>query len=123
MAFIEATDLTEEDIFEVNRKMQRGILNYMVRHNYIGSGDAEDMISWQHFGGFSVDASVRIEAWDRNGLEQLIRYCARPPFALDRLGLYNENTVVYRLKNPDPYGQTDLLFITNNGPITPKICE
>ena len=36
-------------------------------------------------GGFSVDASVRIEADDRPGLERLLRYCARPPFALERL--------------------------------------
>jgi len=31
-----------------------------------------------HSGGFSVDASVRIEATDRAGLERLLRYCARP---------------------------------------------
>jgi hypothetical protein len=32
-----------------------------------------------------VDASVRVEAWDRTGLERLLRYAARPPFALNRL--------------------------------------
>ena len=36
-------------------------------------------------GGFSVDGSVHIEAADRAGRERLLRYCARPPFALDRL--------------------------------------
>jgi len=35
--------------------------------------------------GFSVDGSVRIEATDRAGRERLLRYCARPPLALDRL--------------------------------------
>ena len=35
--------------------------------------------------GFSVDASVCIEAHDRAGLERLLRYCARPPFAMERL--------------------------------------
>ncbi len=39
----------------------------------------------QHGGGFSVDASVRIAAADRAGRERLLRYCARPPFALERL--------------------------------------
>ena len=34
---------------------------------------------------FSVDAGVRIEAHDRAALERLLRYCARPPFAMDRL--------------------------------------
>ena len=36
-------------------------------------------------GGFSVEAGVRIAAPDRAGLERLLRYCARPPFAMDRL--------------------------------------
>ena len=47
--------------------------------------DALAMAQWEHGGGFSVDASVRIEAADRAGRERLLRYCARPPFVLDRL--------------------------------------
>ena len=51
--------------------------------------DAKDMAacasSSSHSGGFSVDAGVRIEAPDRAGLERLLRYCARPPFAMERL--------------------------------------
>jgi hypothetical protein len=43
------------------------------------------MASWDHGGGFSLDAGVRIEADDRSGLERLLRYCARPVFALERL--------------------------------------
>jgi len=39
------------------------------------------MLSWQGSGGFSIDASVRIEGEDRAGVERLLRYCARPPFA------------------------------------------
>ena len=30
-------------------------------------------------------AGVCIESHDRPGLERLLRYCARPPFAMDRL--------------------------------------
>ena len=47
--------------------------------------DARDMAGWDHGGGFSLDASVRIDSADRAGLERLLRYCARPPFALERL--------------------------------------
>ncbi len=43
-----------------------------------------DMLAYQH-SGFSVDAGVGIEAHDRAALERLLRYCARPPFAMDRL--------------------------------------
>jgi hypothetical protein len=43
------------------------------------------MLTWQGAGGFSVDASVRIEGEGRAGTERLVRYCARPPLALERL--------------------------------------
>ena len=39
------------------------------------------MLGYKH-SGFSVDTSVYIAAQDRAGLERLLRYCARPPFAL-----------------------------------------
>ena len=50
------------------------------------------MFAWEN-SGFSIDASVRIAL---NGvqlrvyyqpLEHLLRYCARPPFALERLSV------------------------------------
>jgi hypothetical protein len=53
---------------------------------------AADMLAWEN-SGFSVDASVRITPIDRDvpsyfqSLEHLLRYCARPPFALDRLSV------------------------------------
>jgi len=42
------------------------------------------MLCYKH-SGFSVDTSVCIAAQDRAGLERLLRYCARPPFASERL--------------------------------------
>ena len=39
------------------------------------------MLAYRH-SGFSVDTSVCIAAHDRTDLERLLRYCARPPFAL-----------------------------------------
>ena len=53
---------------------------------------AADMLRWEN-SGFSVDASVRITLIDRDvpsyfkSLEHLLRYCARPPFALERLSV------------------------------------
>ena len=46
--------------------------------------DAKEMLSYQH-SGFSVDTGVCIQAHDRAALERLLRYCARPPFAMERL--------------------------------------
>ena len=41
-------------------------------------------MAWEHGGGLSVDASVRIDAADRARRERRLRYRARPPLALDR---------------------------------------
>ena len=61
------------------------------------------MRAWAHGGGFSVDSSVRIEGADRadrTGQERLLRYCARPPFALALLHRRVALHPVYR--NPKP---------------------
>ena len=65
--------------------MRRRLLRVFVRRGLLPGDDARAMAQWEHGGGFSVDGSVRIEAADRAGRERLLRYCARPPFALDRL--------------------------------------
>jgi len=72
----------------------------------------------QGSGGFSVDASVRIEAEDRAGIERLVRYCARPPFALERLHALGstpslaspESRLIYRFPKPDIHGRTEVLL-------------
>jgi len=61
-------------------------------------------------GGFSLDASVRLAAWDRQGLERLARYCARPSFAEARLDRLSDETLAYRLKKPLADGRTCLIF-------------
>jgi len=48
--------------------------------------------------GFNVQAAVRIEADDDQGRERLVRYCARPCFALDRLSVLPDGRVAYRIK-------------------------
>jgi len=76
------------------------------------------MLTWQGSRGFSVDASVRIEAEDRAGIKRLVRYCARPPFALERLHALDstpslaspESRLVYRFPKPDIHGRTELLL-------------
>ncbi len=74
------------------------------------SGEAVcEMASWGHNSGFSVDASVRIEAKDCAGLERLARYCARPVFASERLSWAREGERLrYRLPKPRADGQSVL---------------
>ena len=64
----------------------------------------------EYGGGFSVDASVRVEADDRAGLERLLRYCARPPFALERLDAIDAQRLIYHLPKPQPDGCTELIL-------------
>ena len=54
--------------------------------------------------GFSLNASVKIESWDKDGLERLIRYCARPCFVSENLRM-NGPWVHYRLSKPTYKGQ------------------
>jgi hypothetical protein len=77
---------------------------------------ARDMLGWQASGGFSVDASVRIEGEDRIGIERLVRCCARGPLALERLHAQGgtaslvspDARLIYRLPAPDPDGRTEI---------------
>ena len=68
------------------------------------------MAAWEHGGGFSLDAGVRIEAEDRSGLERLLKYCARPVFALERLRQIDPEHLVYESIKPGPGGSVSLLL-------------
>jgi hypothetical protein len=109
VTFYDAIDL-EADVAAqtVARKIRFRILRHLVRHDCIEHDDAEQMLSYEHQGGFSVDASVHIADWDRSGLERLCRYCSRHPFAKGRLQVRDEQTLVYRFAKPDVSGRTEL---------------
>jgi hypothetical protein len=48
--------------------------------------------------GFSLHAGVRIEAGDFEGRERLVRYAARPSFAVDRLRELEDGRLAYRVR-------------------------
>jgi hypothetical protein len=48
--------------------------------------------------GFSLNAGVSFSALDRRGREQLVRYCTRPPLAMERLSVLRDGSVAYKLK-------------------------
>jgi Putative transposase len=60
--------------------------------------------------GFSLHAAVRIAANDREGLEHLARYLARPPIATDRLSQLADGRVMLRFKRPFSDGTTAVAF-------------
>jgi hypothetical protein len=86
---------------------QRG-LRWLHRHGHLDSVAVHTLDAPDHAGGWSVDASVTIPGWDRHGLEQLVRYCARPPLSQERLGRLDDQMLVYSLRKAKVDGRTEL---------------
>ncbi|MES9906770.1 MAG: transposase [Sedimenticola sp.] len=112
LQFYEVTGLSSEVIQQAQEKIRKRVLRLFVRRGVLSADDAEQMQTWHNGGGFSLNAEVRIEATDRQGLERLFRYCARPIFAGDRLQwLEVGEMLIYQLPKPQHDGQT-LLRLT-----------
>jgi hypothetical protein len=76
--FVEVREMDARDAEAVQTKVRVRILRAFVRRGLIDKDDLKEMESWDHGGGFSLDATVHITANDRHGLERLLRCCARP---------------------------------------------
>jgi len=94
VTFHPASTIDAPAVAQAQTTLRRRILRAFVSRGLLESCDAKDMLGYPH-SGFSVDAGVCIEARDRAALERLLRYCARPPFAMDRLRKEG-NDLVYR---------------------------
>ena len=60
--------------------------------------------------GFSLNAAVSCQAYQRDHLERLCRYVTRPAICLDRLTVRADGKIQYELKNPFRDGTTHILF-------------
>jgi hypothetical protein len=65
--------------------------------------------------GFDLDASRRVSADDKQGLERLCRYVLRPPLSHDRVELTSTGQVRLRLKRAWSDGTTHLVFSPRGG--------
>jgi hypothetical protein len=108
--FIKVEELDSDDAEAVQSQVRRRILRAFVRRGLLKKEDRKEMEQWEHGGGFSLNASVRIKAHDRQGLERLLRYCARPPFAADRLEEIDAQRLIYYLPKPSIDGQTQIIL-------------
>ena len=84
VSFHSVSGIDSNCVSQTQATLRRRILRAFVGRGLLGSFEAKEMLAYQR-SGFSVDAGVCIEAHDRSGLERLLRYCARPPFAMERL--------------------------------------
>ena len=82
--------LTPDDIADTQEAIQRRVLMYFKRRGKFDQETIEKMLSYETT-GFSLNASVRTKATDRAGLERLVRYCARPPFASENHRWWRES--------------------------------
>lgn len=103
--FLPAAELTPEALPTIAKQLRERELRWFARSGLIEPDDVREILAWEH-SGFYLDAAVRVDAHDRAGLERLLRYCARPPFALERLELLDAERVVYRLPKPQRDGTT-----------------
>jgi hypothetical protein len=110
VAFHAACGLDADAIAEVQAVVRKRILRAFIRRSLIDQRDGKEMSEWEHGVGFSVDASVCIEGTDRPGLERLLRYCARPPFALEHLQQRDAEHVVYYSPKPILGKPSDLVL-------------
>ena len=91
-AFLPARPITQVDLAALAERVRHRVIRWFRRSRLIDAAAAADMLTWEN-SGFSIDASVRIALIDRDvpsyfqSLEHLLRYCARPPFALERLSV------------------------------------
>ena len=109
--FHPALDLNaQDDVVHLQARMRARGLRYLLRHGHLDSQAVQSLDAPEHPGGWSVDASVRIPEWDRQGLERLARYCARPPLAGERLEKLDDTTLVYHLRKPTLEGRTELVL-------------
>jgi len=102
--FTAATGVDANAIVQMQARVRWRLLRVFARRGLLPADDARAIGQWAHGGGFSVDGSVRIEAVDRAGRERLLRYCARPPFALDRLRELGPERLLYEVTKPGPGG-------------------
>ena len=110
VSFHPASTLDAPAIGAVQAAVRRRMLRVLERRGLLTPEDAQVMAAWEHGGGFSVDAKVRIEAHEREGLERLLRYCARPAFALERLREIDPEHLVYESVKPGPKGNVSLML-------------
>lgn len=82
-------------------------MKYFCKRGFFDKDEMEKMLSNEN-SGFSLNAKVKIESWDKDELERLIRYYARPPFKNENIRIHN-SLINYRLPKPSHDGR---LFMT-----------
>jgi hypothetical protein len=90
--FLPARPITQVHLAALTERVRRRVVRWFGMQQLLDADASADMLAWKN-NVFSVDASVRITLIERDlpsyfrSLEHVRRYCARPPFALERLSV------------------------------------
>jgi hypothetical protein len=106
----EETPLTAQALARLQSTLRKRIVSLFVRRGLLEQSEGEALRRCEHGGGFSLDAGVRIEGDDRQGRERLLRYCARPAFAQERLRQIDAEHLVYESPKPGPGGRVSQIL-------------
>ena len=105
-----ASGLDASAIGKAQAVVRRRLLRAALRRGLLSADDAQVMAEWGDGGGFSVDAQLRIEARERDGLERLLRYGSRPAFALERPREIDPDPLVHESVKRGPGGSVSLML-------------
>jgi hypothetical protein len=106
--FAEAAALRPEDLSAVQQQVRRRVLRWFARASHLDAADARDMASWDHGGGFSLDALIRVEGPDPPAWNGCCAIARGRPLPLERLEHLGEDALIYRFDQPQPDGRTQL---------------
>jgi len=96
LGFYAAAAPSQRDIDLMTEALRRKIFRRLRRMGAIPTDLAQEMLAWPN-SGFSLHAKVFVPAGDREGLERLLYYCAKPGLSPMRLSyLPKKNLVIYR---------------------------
>ena len=96
LGFYAAAAPSQRDIDLMTEALRRKIFRRLRRMGAIPADLAQGMLAWPN-SGFSLHAKVFVPAGDREGLERLLYYCAKPGLSPMRLSyLPKKNLVIYR---------------------------
>ena len=107
--FIAAQAIDADAVRVVQTQVRRRILRAFVRRGRIDTQTRKEIEAWDHGGGFSLDARVRIAADNRQDLERLLRYCDSRPSAVDRLEEPVAQRLFCRLPKTGRDGRTQII--------------
>ena len=108
LKFHPAAPPSERDIELMAESLRRKIFRRLRRLGAIPADLAQEMLAWRN-SGFSLHAKAFAPAGDREGLERIVYYCAKPGLSPMRLSyMRRKNLVVYRteVKNGLPLALT-----------------